>query len=177
MASLQRYTVGGRPYYRIVESRRINGKPTPVPIMYLGSSEQLVTRLLAGKVADPAPISVRSYQHADVAALKALADRLGVAEMIDKHVTTKGQTRVSVGTTILLAALNRAVKLRSKRGWAEWAQQTSIGHLFNLTFKQIERLTSQHFWCPYLHLPARIDAGSPLGALPSRAASLRDKRR
>jgi transposase len=112
--------------------------------MYLGSSERLVARLLSGEATSA--ISVNSYQHGDVAAFKALADRLGVAEMIDKHVSSSGQTKVSVGTTILLAAINRAIKPRSKRAWAEWAQQTSIGHLFGLTAKQLERLSSQHFW-------------------------------
>lgn len=54
MASLQKYTVKGIPYYRIVESRRINGKPTPVPIMYIGSPEELVRRLLASRFVDDA---------------------------------------------------------------------------------------------------------------------------
>lgn len=46
MASLQKYTVRGRDYYRIVESRRINGKPTPQPVMYIGSRERLIELLL-----------------------------------------------------------------------------------------------------------------------------------
>lgn len=146
MSSLQKYSVGGRPYYRIVESRRINGKPTPVPIMYIGSSKELVARLLRSEQTSAQPISVRSYQHGDVAALKALADRLKVIEIVDKHVPTTGHRKVSVGTTMLLAALNRAVKPRSKRAWAEWAQETSIGHLFDISPKQLQQITSQHFW-------------------------------
>ncbi len=143
MASLQKYSVGGRPYYRIVESRRINGKPTPVPIMYIGSSEQLVARLLGREQSPVQRISVCSYQHGDVAALKALADRLDIVEIINKHVPGSDTAKGSVGTTMLLAALNRAIKPRSKRAWAEWAQETSISHLFKVKTKEF---TSQHFW-------------------------------
>lgn len=42
MASLQKHQVKGRTYWRIVESRRVNGKPRPVPVMYLGSAEDLL---------------------------------------------------------------------------------------------------------------------------------------
>jgi hypothetical protein len=64
MPSLQRYTVKGRDYFRIVESKRINGKPTPQPIMYIGSRERLIELLLSKQQqASPAP-SNRSDQYA-----------------------------------------------------------------------------------------------------------------
>ena len=50
---------------------------------------------------------------------------------------------LSIGTTLLLAALNRAVWPCSKRGWAAWAQRTSLPHLFTL---RPAALTSQYFW-------------------------------
>lgn len=140
MASLQKYSVNGRPYYRIVESKRINGKPTPVPIMHIGPPEELVRRLLAAGQEQPR-FSVRSFQHGDVAALKALADRLGVVGVINKHV--KSRRKISVGTTMLLAAINRAVDPCSKRSWSNWATETSVHKLFDIDPKN---LTSQHFW-------------------------------
>ncbi len=87
-------------------------------------------------------ISIRSFQHGDLATLKALADKIGVIGVINKHV---GQSRrvISVGTTMLLAALNRAVDPCSKRAWSKWATETSIHKLFDLDPAQ---LTSQHFW-------------------------------
>lgn len=42
MASLQRRKVKGYYYWYIVESRRINGKPRPVTIAYLGSIEKIL---------------------------------------------------------------------------------------------------------------------------------------
>lgn len=146
MPSLQKYTVGGRAYYRIVESKRINGKPTPVPLLYIGSSDQLVSRLLNNENRDTAAVSIHSYQHGDVAALKAMADRLKIVDIIDKLIPCSKDQQVSVGTTILLAAINRAVKPRSKRAWLEWAEQTSIAHIFGISNKELKKLTSQHFW-------------------------------
>jgi hypothetical protein len=47
MVSLNRVKAGGRTYWRIVESRRVNGKPRPVPILNLGTADALLERLLA----------------------------------------------------------------------------------------------------------------------------------
>jgi transposase len=140
MASLQRYTVGGRFYYRIVESKRINGKPHPIPIMHIGSADELVNRLLSSPAVSP--VKLRSYQHGDVAAFKAMADRLEVVSIIDRQVD-KPHRDISVGVAVLLAAINRAVEPCSKRAWADWAKQTSISRLFDIN---PDKLTSQYFW-------------------------------
>ena len=147
MASLQKHVVKGRTYWRIVESRRINGKPRAVPVLHLGTADALLERLLKAPVG---ALRLRSYQHGDVAALKAAADRLGVVSIIDKHVPEqprgkrKSHRDVSVGTTLLLGALNRAVRPSSKRGWAAWAEQTSLHRLF--PGLDVKKLTSQYFW-------------------------------
>jgi len=140
MASLQRHRVKGHTYWRIVESRRVNGKPRAIPIMHLGTADQLLERLLN---APRGQLRVQSFQHGDVAALKAAADRLDVVNIIDKHVT-KRRRGLSVGNTMLLAAINRAVRPRSKMGWADWARKTSLHRLF--PGLKVEKLTSQFFW-------------------------------
>jgi transposase len=141
MASLQRHVVKGPTYWRIVESRRVNGKPRPVPVLYLGTADMLLQRLLE---APAGGLRIRSFQHGDVAALKAAADRLGVVSLIDRHLPQKGGKRSSVGTTLVLGALNRAVRPRSKRGWSQWAATTSLHRLF--PGLKVESLTSQYFW-------------------------------
>lgn len=139
MASIQKVKVGRYTYYRIVESRRVNGKPRPVPVLHLGTADQLLQRLLA----QSAPhFRVRSYQHGDVAALKAMADRLDLVALIDRYLPY-ARRPLSIGTTLLLAAMNRAVWPCSKRSWAQWAERTSLSHLFAL---QPASLTSQYFW-------------------------------
>lgn len=141
MPSLQRHVVNGKTYWRIVESRRVNGKPRPVPVLYLGTVEQLLDKLLQ---APGGNVRIESFQHGDVAALSAIAQRLGIAEIIDRHVPQQAHATPSVGITLLLAALNRAVQPCSKRGWAAWARGTSLARLFpNL---DPDALTSQYFW-------------------------------
>ncbi|MCX7049883.1 MAG: IS1634 family transposase [Candidatus Sumerlaeota bacterium] len=139
MASLDRIRKGNRSYWRIVESRRVNGKPRPVPVMYLGTADDLLKRLLG---AEGGRLRLQSFQHGDVAALKAMANRLELVSIIDRHVR-KSRHALSVGTTLLLAALNRAVEPRSKRAWASWAKGTSLARLFDI---DCSRLTSQYFW-------------------------------
>jgi len=140
MPSLQKHRVGGRTYWRIVESRRVKGKPRPVPILYLGTADALLDRPLK---AEAGRLRVRSYEHGAVAALKAAADRLGVTSIIDDNVK-KSVRGLSVGTTMVLAAINRAVRPRSKRGWAGWAKGTSLHRLYRGL--KPEKLTSEYFW-------------------------------
>jgi transposase len=140
MPSLQKHRVGGRTYWRIVESRRVRGKPRPIPILYLGTADALLERLLK---AEAGCLRVRSYEHGAVAALTAAADRLGVASIIDDNVN-KSARGLSVGTTMVLAAINRAVRPRSKRGWARWAKGTSLHRLFRGL--DPKKLTSEYFW-------------------------------
>lgn len=140
MASLQRHRVAGRTYWRIVESRRVRGKPRAVPLLYLGSADDLLNRLLQ---APQGELRIQSFQHGDVAALKAAADTLDVVSIIDRLVPASARG-LSVGTTLLLAALNRAVRPRSKRGWSNWARHTSLQRLF--PGLKVEQLSSQFFW-------------------------------
>jgi transposase len=140
VASLQKHRVAGRTYWRIVESRRIGGKPRAVPLLYLGSADDLLNRLLQ---APQGELRIQSFQHGDVAALKATADRLGVISIIDRHVRDSARG-LSVGTTLLLVALNRAIRPRSKRGWSNWARLSSLHRLF--PGLKVEQLTSQFFW-------------------------------
>jgi transposase len=151
MASLQRHVVKGRTYWRIVESRRIDGKPRPVPVLYLGTADSLLERLLE---APAGRLRVQSFQHGDVAALKAAADRLGIIPLIDQHFPGQRGKRPSVGTTLLLGALNRAVAPRSKRGWARWATQTSLHRIF--PGLEVESLTSQFFWDQMDRIPLDV---------------------
>ena len=155
MASLQRTRVNGTTYWRIVESRRINGKPRAIPILQLGTADALLERLLG---ATGGTMQLKTYQHGDIASLIAIAQRLGLAEIIDRHVPASHRTgdpaatpRPSVGTTMVLAACNRAIRPRSKRGWASWAAATSLSQL--IPGLKTKRLTSQFFWDQMHRIP------------------------
>ena len=84
---LRNKIIAGHEYWYAVESVRVNGRPTTRHVAYLGRAEQVVARSkgLARRL--------RSRSHGAVAALKALADRLQVAQTIDRlfHLHRLGQ--------------------------------------------------------------------------------------
>jgi hypothetical protein len=65
-----------------------------------------------------------------------------VVKLLDRHLRQRAEG-VSVGTALLLAAMNRVVWPCSKRGWVEWAERTSLGQLFPEI--PLPKLTSQLF--------------------------------
>jgi len=155
MASLQRTRVKGHSYWRIVESRRVNGKPRPVPVAYLGRAEDILVRLQAA-----GEVRVRSLSHGAVAGLWGVARELKVAETIDralrdagrrgrrpsdagKYLQPRRRDGLSVGESLTLASVGRAVHSTSKRGFSSWAKTTTLGELARV---DVQRLDSQHFW-------------------------------
>lgn len=173
MASLQARRVRGHTYWHIVESRRVNGKPRPVPIAYLGKADDLLQRLAGAE-----HLRLRSFAHGDVAALWHQAQQLDLARIIDRELLASGRRLsgpglaaakpwqspvkndgLSVGQTLTLASIARACHATSKRGFAGWAATTTLGELAG--FEPV-RLTSQHFWDQMDQLPvesiARIEA-------------------
>jgi hypothetical protein len=66
MASLQKKTNKGHDYWYIVESKRINGKPTPVVVQYLGTIENILNHFKE----EPKILSVeyKSYEHGSIIA-------------------------------------------------------------------------------------------------------------
>jgi transposase len=165
MASLQGVRVKGTTYYRLVTCRRMNGKPTPVVLEYLGKADDIQKRL---EGADEARI--RSWSHGAVAALYGLAGELRVAERIDGHLSKSGRRLrpsfkttgpippqkndgLTVGQSLTLVAIGRACHATSKRAFAQWAKTTTLGQLASI---DPDRLTSQHFWDQMDQLPIEL---------------------
>lgn len=154
MATLQKKTCRGHTYWYLVESRRVNGKPRPVVLAYLGKPGDLLRRLQGGAGA----LRLRSVSHGAAAALRAVAEDLGVVEAIDSRLpAVRRRDGLTVGTSLLLIALGRACRPTSKRGWAAWAATTSVGRLFGV---DANRLTSQHFWDQMQEVP--VEALAPI---------------
>lgn len=147
MASIQVRTRNKKKYYYIVESRRINGKPRPVVIGYIGSIEKLL-ELLQGK---RNPKKIKSYSHGSIIAFLKIAEKLQIVPIINKYICSnrKGWNKkpirngLTAGITIVLAAIGRACEPTSKRGWWEWAKDTSFEHLLRVSLAKVD---SQHFW-------------------------------
>ncbi len=147
MASLQQKTVKGRKYWYIVESRRVNGKPRPVVLEYLGSADRLLGRL-SGPINT---LRLKSYQHGDVSALLDMARQVDIVSILNKYIQSNRKNDSSkplrngltAGATFLLAAIGRSCRMTSKRGWYQWAKTTSLEYLLK---GDLSKLDSQHFW-------------------------------
>jgi len=158
MASLQRYSSHGQTYWRIVESfRRPDGKPTVRVLMHLGKAEELLARLTEQR----GSVRLRSVSSGAVDAAWALCHELGCAEIIDHAVKQAGgQIRrrdgLTVGQSLVAAAIARLVHPSSKRAIADWASQTCLPERLHV---RSEVLTSQHFWDQMDSVPlSAIDA-------------------
>lgn len=133
-----------------MESRRVNGKPRPVILEYLGSAEALLKRLAEG-----VPKKVRSYSHGSVAVMLGIAEELKIVETINKHLKVRPfRDGFTVGGSLLLGAIGRICQPTSKRNWYEgWARNTSLSYLLRMS---LSGLDSQHFWDQMDALPTDV---------------------
>jgi len=138
MATLQKKKVKNYAYWYIVESRRINGKPRPVVLKYLGTAENILQHYEA----ETFPDDLISYSHGGVMALARAADELGIVDLINRFAgpTRRGQ---SVGQSLLWIAINRALAPTSKRNWTEWAQGTSLEKIYAT---RLPAASASFFW-------------------------------
>lgn len=147
MASIQPKNVNGKKYWQIVESRRVNGKPRPIVLEHLGTADSLLKKLRQAERV----ISVKSYSHGLVAAVLQLTQELNVIPIINRHVQAQRKyfadqpvrNGLTVGCTLLFAALGRVCLPTSKRGWYSWAGQSSFSYLMRMNLSGMD---SQHFW-------------------------------
>jgi len=141
MASLTKKVIRGRTYYYARECRRVDGRPKIVWQKYLGRLDDIIAATV-GQTEPPPPREAVITNLGAAAALYDLATRLDVAATIDRHVPKRGQG-VSVGTYLLVGALNRCVDPRSKAGIGDWFDTTILRRLLPVTARQ---LSSQRFW-------------------------------
>jgi transposase len=145
MPSLQRFTSHGHSYWRIVESyRRRDGKPAIRTLLHLGKVDELLRRLQDQQRG----VRVHSVSSGAVDALFSLAAELEVSQRIDRAIESSGsrvQRRdgLSVGQSLLAAAIARACHPASKRAFSEWAATTTLPRHLKA---EPQALTSQHFW-------------------------------
>ena len=148
MATIQSKMSRGHKYWYIVESRRVNGKPRPIVLEYLGKAENLLRRLRQGM---GEKLKVKSHSHGAVAALLDVARKLDAVAVINRHVQSQRgywpekplRNNLTTGITLLLAGIGRVCMPTSKRGWWTWAQTSSLEYLLRVSLAKVD---SQHFW-------------------------------
>jgi len=134
-----------------VRSARVEGKPRLVAPLSLGPRERVLEQLRPqGAVAPPpgAAPPLRTVQTRELGASTrcyALAHDLGRIELINAHVPpapARRRTSLSVGHSLVLAAINRILGPTSKRACAEWDEGTGRARLVPAA---AEALRSQRF--------------------------------
>jgi len=142
MAFLLGKKQGGKVYYYLAESARVDGKPRIVSQSYLGSAEEVVARLQAGGPGEPD--RSRHLSFGDVAAAWSVICRLRIAEIVDEVVgQRRGDAKASVGTYIALAVLNRVCAPCSKLAFADWWATVAGDHLVRVSSAALDH---RRFW-------------------------------
>lgn len=140
MASIVGKKISGKTYYYVVWSRRVDGRPRIVRQKYLGRAEEVLAAV--EKAEPPDPDKAKIAQFGAVAALYQIAERLGLAELIDEYAPKRAQGN-GVGQYMVLAAINRAVRPLSKRRLEQWYRKTILTELIPV---RQGGLSSQRFW-------------------------------
>ena len=154
---LETKVIHGQRYFYAVRSGRVDGKPRRLEQIYLGKVEDLV----AARLAESRPTSVQTRYFGAVAALWALSEELGLRQEIERHCPTAVRG-IPIATYLVLAAINRSIDVRSKRGFAEWYRDTSLERLAKVPSSA---LTSQAFWAAMDRFPVEKAAQPILTAL------------
>lgn len=165
MASIVGKKQGGKTYYYLVESARVDGKPRIVSQQYLGPAEEVTARLAGASPGEPVRSQHKSF--GDLAAVWSVLERLDVAGVIDAVVARRSDAGASVGTYIALATANRIVAPCSKLAFADWWATTagprwvkmSAGALDHRRFwKAMDRLGADDLRAIEVELGARLVA-------------------
>ena len=142
MANLQKIKSKGISYYSIVECRRINGKPTPVTIAYLGNIENILNMFNSSKNVS-SDLEFKSYSYGAVYALWKIAQKHHISKYLNSFFPQQTRNGFSRGETLLLAAIYRAIYPGSKNEFSERISETSLPSIAKF---DPEKMTSQHFW-------------------------------
>lgn len=141
MASITRRKVKGHTYYYAVASQRIDGKPRLTLQKCLGSAEKIIAAVDQQR-SPLEPREIDTFSFGGVAAAVAMAERLRLLEILDRHLPKRHQG-ISPAQYLLLAAINRCTSPKSKRAFAHWYAGTSLVRLCPVPVKL---LSSQRFW-------------------------------
>jgi transposase len=143
MAHLHKKMKKGRPYYYIREIARVNGKPTVVSQVYLGSLDRMLT-LAKGSGGEDAVTKINSEEFGALWLANLIDQDIDIAGMIDS-VIPRGSKEVgpSVGEYFLYTIFNRMIDACSKRSLPDWYADTAIQQIRPVA---VSELTSQRYW-------------------------------
>lgn len=142
MAHLHKKIKKGNAYYYVRETQRIDGKPTVVNQVYLGSADKILSVFMAKESGFPSRISSKEF--GSLFALLEIDKPLDFAGIVDGVVPAKRKRQgPSTGELMLYAVINRAIAPMSKRRMSEWYGATDIQQIRPVN---LDALTAQNFW-------------------------------
>lgn len=165
MASIIGKKQGGKTYYYLVESARVDGKPRIVSEQYLGPAEEVTARLAGTSAGEP--VNGQHKKFGDLAAVWSVMARLDVVGVIDSVLARRADAGASVGTYIALATANRVVAPCSKAAFAHWWATTAGPRWVRMGaaaldhrrfWDAMDRLDADHLRAIEVELGARIVA-------------------
>jgi transposase len=143
VAHLHKKIKKGRPYYYIREIQRVNGKPTVVSQLYLGSADAIAKRFQEAEQAGK-PLRLQSRPFGALFVLHELEKSLDTIGLIDAIVPRgSGEKGPTVGEYFFYAWANRLIAPRSKRALPGWYRHTAVQEIRAVP---VEELSSQRYW-------------------------------
>ena len=141
--ALYKKTISGKPYWYLRQMARVDGKPKMVSERYLGTAAD-IEKLLDASETQLLPDRTRHLGFGDSAGVWEILDRLDVAGIIDGVVgPRRTDAGASVGTYLVLAALNRVVAPVSKLGFADWWATTALDRFTKVPSSVLDH---RRFW-------------------------------
>jgi transposase len=135
---------GEHTYLYAATSARVDGQPRIVEQVYLGSEAEVIARLTAGAGGAGDLPETEHRRFGDVAAVWSMMTRLDAIGVIDSVVGAAPVSGgVSVGTYLVLAALNRICDPRSKRAFGRWWATTALGRITKIPAGALDH---RRFW-------------------------------
>lgn len=142
MAHLHKKIKKGRPYYYIREIQRVNGNPTVVNQVYLGSPERILE--LFGGQDKSTFTSLSSKEFGSLFIFNAIDKSIGLSAIVDSVVAPSAKEQgPTIGEYCYYAVLNRIIEPLSKMRLPEWYRGTDIQSIRPVG---VERLNSKAFW-------------------------------
>jgi transposase len=143
VASLYPKKIGGKTYWYLREMGRVDGKPKMISERYLGTAAEIATAV-EGAQASALPERTRHLAFGDMAAGWGMLEDLGVAAVIDEVTGSRpAGARLSAGTYLALAALNRLVAPCSKAAFADWWKATAGDRFIKIGAPALDH---RYFW-------------------------------
>lgn len=140
MASIIKKIKNGNTYYYAAESKRVDGRPRIVWQKYLGTLDTILKNN-EGKN-DLQVKETDIFEAGGVAAMLNIANKIGIAKIIDEVVPKRNQGP-SIGEYLLLASINRILKPCSKLQMSDWYKETVLRRLWT---HSPETFSSRNFW-------------------------------